>query len=137
MNRSASATWNGSLKDGNGKFSVQSGAFTDRKFSFRTRFENEPGTNPEELIAAAHAACFSMALSARLGDHGITPQAVETTCTISFENAALVRSLLKTTVRAPGADKKKIEEAASAAKTGCPISKVLKLDIALELVTIV
>lgn len=133
MKRSANATWNGGLKEGTGQFSVASGAIKDQKFSFRTRFEDAPGTNPEELIAAAHASCFSMALSAQLGERGITPEAVETACTITFENLTLTRSLLKTTVRARGADKGKVEEAAAAAKAGCPISKVLKLEIALEL----
>lgn len=133
MKRSASATWNGGLKDGRGSFSVQSGAFKDQSYTFRTRFEDAPGTNPEELIAAAHASCFSMALSAQLGERGITPEAVETTCKITFENLTLTKSVLRTTVKAKGADKAKVEEAAAAAKAGCPISKVLKLDIALEL----
>jgi len=133
MKRSANATWNGSLKDGQGIFSVASGAIKDQKVTFRTRFEDAPGTNPEELIAAAHASCFSMALSAQLGERGITPEAVETTCTITFENLTLTRSVLRTTVTARGAEKSKVEDAAAAAKAGCPISKALKLDIALEL----
>jgi lipoyl-dependent peroxiredoxin len=136
MERSANAVWNGDLKKGQGKFSVASGAFTDQKFSFRTRFESEPGTNPEELIAAAHAACFSMAFSAQLGERGITPEAVETTSRITFENLTLTKSALRTTVKAPGADKAKIEEAAAAAKSGCPISKVLKLEITLDLTVV-
>jgi osmotically inducible protein OsmC len=133
MKRNASATWNGGLKDGHGKFSVGSGVLKDVKYSFRTRFEDEPGTNPEELIAAAHASCFSMALSAQLGERGITPEAIDTTCAITFENGTLSKSALQTTVKARGADKAKVEEAAAAAKAGCPISKVLKLDIVLEL----
>ena len=133
MKRSANATWNGSLKEGRGSFSVQSGAIKDQEFSFRTRFEDAPGTNPEELIAAAHASCFSMALGAQLGERGITPEAIETTSTITFENLTLTKSVLKTSVKARGADKAKIEEAAAAAKAGCPISKVLKLEITLEL----
>lgn len=133
MKRSASAVWNGGLKEGAGRFSVASGAVKDMKYGFRTRFEDEPGTNPEELIAAAHASCFSMALSAQLGERGITPEAIETSCTITFENLTLSHSLLKTRVVARGADKAKVEEAAAAAKAGCPISKVLKLEIALEL----
>ncbi len=133
MKRSASAVWNGNLKDGQGRFSVESGVVKDLKYGFRTRFENEPGTNPEELIAAAHASCFSMALSAQLGERGITPQAIETSCAVTFENLTLTKSELTTTVKARGADKAKIEEAAAAAKAGCPISKVLKLDIALDL----
>ncbi len=133
MKRVAHAVWNGGLKDGHGTFRVESGAIEDQKVTFRTRFEDAPGTNPEELIAAAHASCFSMALSAQLGERGITPDAIETTCTITFENLTLTRSLLRTTVRARGADRAKVDEAAAAAKAGCPISKVLKLEIALEL----
>jgi lipoyl-dependent peroxiredoxin len=133
MKRSANATWTGSLKDGRGTFSVASGTIKDQKVTFRTRFEDAPGTNPEELIAAAHASCFSMAFSAQLGERGITPAAVDTTCTITFENLTLSRSQLKTKVTAPGAERAKIEEAAAAAKAGCPISKVLKLEIELDL----
>jgi osmotically inducible protein OsmC len=133
MRRSANATWKGGLKEGQGSFSVASGVIRDQKYGFRTRFEDAPGTNPEELIAAAHASCFSMALSGQLGERGITPDAIETTSTITFENLTLTRSALKTTVKARGADKAKVEEAAAAAKAGCPISKVLKLEIDLEL----
>ncbi len=133
MKRSAHATWNGGLKDGRGTFGVGSGTISNQVVTFRTRFEDAPGTNPEELIAAAHASCFSMALSSQLGQQGITPEAIETTCTITFENLTLTKSLLQTTVRAAGADAAKVREAADAAKAGCPISKVLKLDIELEL----
>jgi len=133
MKRSAKAVWNGSIKEGTGTFGTGSGAIRNQSYSFRTRFEDAPGTNPEELIAAAHASCFSMALSAQLAERGITPQSVETTSTITFENKTLTQSRLQTTVKAKGADRNKIDEAASAAKTGCPISKVLKLDITLEL----
>ena len=133
MNRSASAVWTGSIKEGGGSFSVLSGAIKDLKYSFKTRFEGAPGSNPEELIAAAHASCFSMALGAQLGDRGITPESIETTCDITFENLTLTKSALTTKVTARGVDKAKIEEAAAAAKAGCPISKVLKLDVALEL----
>lgn len=133
MKRTADAVWTGGLKDGTGTFGVGSEAFKDKKFSFKTRFEGEPGTNPEELIAAAHASCFSMALSAQLGERGITPSSVATSAAVTFENLTLTKSVLTTKVIAPGADKAKIEEAAAAAKEGCPISKVLKLEIALEL----
>jgi len=133
MKRTAKAVWNGGLKEGKGTFSVESGVIKDQKYSFRTRFEDAPGTNPEELIAAAHASCFSMALSGQLGERGITPEAIETSCAITLENLTLNRSVLTTTVRARGADRGKIEEAAAAAKAGCPISKVLKLEIVLEL----
>src|ERR1044071_415817 len=127
MERKASAVWKGGLKDGKGEFSATSGVFSHTPYSFRTRFEDAPGTNPEELIAAAHASCFSMALSAQLGERGIVPQSVETTSTITFENKTLTQSLLQTTVKAKGADRNKIDEAAAAAKAGCPISKVLNL----------
>jgi len=133
MKRSASATWNGGLKEGKGKFSVASNTIKDQNFNFRTRFEDSPGTNPEELIAAAHASCFSMALSNELGERGITPDSIETTCAITMENFTLTKSELDTTVRACGADKAKVEEAAAAAKAGCPISKVLNLKIELKL----
>lgn len=133
MNRSASAVWKGSIKEGGGTFNVQSGAIKDLKYSFKTRFEGAPGSNPEELIAAAHASCFSMAVDAQLAERGIVPDSIETTCDITFENLTLTKSALTTKVTARGADKAKIEEAAAAAKAGCPISKVLKLEIALEL----
>src|SRR4051794_20914210 len=108
MKRSAKAVWNGSIKEGSGTFGTDSGAIQNQKYSFRTRFEDAPGTNPEELIAAAHASCFSMAISAQLGERGITPQSVETTSVITFENMALTRSTLQTTIKASGADKKKV-----------------------------
>lgn len=133
MKRKAHATWTGGLKDGTGSFSVDSGTIRDQKVTFRTRFEDDPGTNPEELIAAAHSSCFSMALSAQLGERGITPEAIDTTCTVTFENLTLTRSVLETTVKAPGADRAKVEEAAAAAKIGCPISKVLNLEVELDL----
>jgi lipoyl-dependent peroxiredoxin len=133
MKRSANAVWKGSLREGTGTFSVASGALKDQKYSFRTRFEDAPGTNPEELIAAAHASCFSMALSSQLGERKITAESIDTSCTITFENLTLTKSVLSTRVKAPGADQAKVEEAAAAAKAGCPISKVLKLDVVLEL----
>lgn len=133
MKRSANAKWEGSIKEGKGTFAVASGAFAGMPYSFKTRFADAPGTNPEELVAAAHASCFSMALAAQLAERSITPDAIETTCDITFENKALTKSALTTKVTARGADKTKIEEAAAAAKAGCPISKVLKLEIALDL----
>jgi osmotically inducible protein OsmC len=133
MKRSANAKWEGSLKEGKGTFAIASGAIKDTPYSFKTRFESTPGANPEELIAAAHASCFSMAVSGQLGERGITPESIETVCDITFENLTLTRSVLTTTVTARGADKSKIEEAAAAAKAGCPIARVLKLEIALEL----
>jgi osmotically inducible protein OsmC len=133
MKRTAHAVWKGSLKEGGGTFSVGSGAIKDLTYSFKTRFEGTPGANPEELIGAAHASCFSMAVGAQLGERGIIPESIDTACEITFENLTLTRSVLTTQVVARGADPKKVEEAAQAAKAGCPISKVLKLDVVLEL----
>jgi osmotically inducible protein OsmC len=133
MLRKASAVWNGGLKDGSGTISSDSGILKNTKYSFKTRFEDEPGTNPEELIAAAHASCFTMALSAQLGERGITPESVTTTAAITFAELTLKKSELSTHVVAPGADKEKIEEAAAAAKEKCPISRVLNLEITLDL----
>ena len=133
MIRTASAVWNGGLKDGKGTISTQSGVLSETQYSFSTRFEDGIGTNPEELIAAAHAGCFTMALSAQLGERGITPESVSTTAAITMLSLVLTKSELTTTVVAPGADKTTIEEAAAAAKAGCPISKVLNLEISLDL----
>ena len=133
MTRSASAVWNGGLKDGSGTVSTQSAALSNMQYSFGTRFEDGVGVNPEELIAAAHASCFSMAFSAQLGERGISPVAVETTATVTMENLAITRSALSCTVSVPGADQAKVQEAAQAAKDGCPISKVLNTEITLDL----
>ena len=130
--RTSSAVWEGGLKAGKGRMKLGTAAW-EGPYGFTSRFGAGAGTNPEELIAAAHASCFSMALSAQLGERGITPEFVETNCSITFENLTLSKSLLETTVKAAGADKAKVEEAANAAKAGCPISKVLKLDIELAL----
>src|ERR1700757_2095224 len=111
MQRKASAVWKGGLKEGKGTISAPGGVLSNTPYSFTTRFEDAPGTNPEELIAAAHASCFSMALSAQLGERSIVPQSVETTCAITFENKTLTQSVLHTTVKAQGADRKQIEAA--------------------------
>lgn len=137
MKRKASAVWNGGLKEGRGVFSVGSKVIDGMKYDFGKRFGEDPGTNPEELIAASHAACFSMAFSAQLGERGIVPESIETTCAITMENLVLTRSELTTTVHAAGADKSKIDEAAAAAKGGCPISRVLNLEISLDLTVVV
>lgn len=133
MTRTAHAVWNGSLKEGKGTISTQSKGLSDTAYSFGTRFGDGVGVNPEELIAAAHASCFSMAFSAQLGERGITPESVDTTAAVTMENLTLTKSVLTTKVSAPGADRAKVEEAAQAAKEGCPISRVLKLDITLDL----
>lgn len=135
MKRKASAVWRGDLKGGKGAFSMGSGALNDTPYSFSTRFEEAPGTNPEELIAAAHAACFSMALSAQLGGMGITPQSVSTTATLTLDKTdagmTITEIHLDTVAKIPGGDEAKFEQAAHNAKTGCPISRVLNAKITL------
>ena len=134
MVRTSDAVWKGGLKEGKGTISTQSGGLKDTQYSFKTRFEDGVGVNPEELIAAAHASCFSMAFGAQLGERGITPQEVRTTSAVTMENLTLTKSALTTTVVAPGADEVKVREAADAAKVGCPISKALgALEITLDL----
>lgn len=136
MKRKASAVWNGGLKEGKGTFSVGSGVIDGVNYDFGKRFGDDHGTNPEELIAAAHAACFSMAFSAQLGERQIVPESIETTCAITMENLVLTSSVLTTTVRALGADRSLVEQAASAAKTGCPVSRVLNLEVSLDLTVV-
>ncbi len=137
MQSKASAVWTGSLKEGNGRISTGSGVLADVPYTFKTRFEGAKGTNPEELVAAAHSSCFSMALGAELGKAGITPQSIETNAVIVLEAEAqgfsVTESRLQTTVSAPGADKTTIEKAAAGAKENCPISKLLNAKISLEL----
>ncbi|MFI5303196.1 MAG: OsmC family protein [Nitrospiria bacterium] len=136
MNRKASAAWNGSLKEGNGTVSTPSGVLKNAQYSFGTRFENGSGTNPEELIAAAHAGCFSMALSAQLGNAGITPESIETTASLTMEKLeagfTITSIHLNTTAKIPGADKAKFETAANNAKAGCPISRLLNAKITMD-----
>ena len=136
MKRNASAVWRGGLKDGKGTVTTESGVLSSTPYNFRMRFENEKGTNPEELIAAAHAACFSMALSAQLGNAGMTADSIETTATVTLEKVgegfSVTSSHLKTAVKIPGADQAKFEKAANDAKAGCPISKLLNATITLD-----
>jgi lipoyl-dependent peroxiredoxin len=136
MKRSASAVWKGGLKDGRGTVSSSSGALSNVPYNFSMRFENEKGTNPEELIAAAHAACFSMALSLFLGNAGMTADSIDTTATVTLEKVGdaftVTASHLDTTVRIPNADKAKFQEAAEGAKAGCPISRLLNTKITLD-----
>jgi osmotically inducible protein OsmC len=137
MERHASAVWNGDLKAGKGTMTSQSGAFSDLPFSFDTRFGDTPGTNPEELVAAAHAGCFSMAFSNELAKAGLTPEEVATVATATLElvngGFEVTRMTLVTTARVPGAVVAQVEEIAAAAKAGCPISKLLSAEITLEL----
>jgi osmotically inducible protein OsmC len=136
MKRSASAEWKGGLKDGRGAVSTSSGVLSNVPYNFSMRFENETGTNPEELIAAAHAACFSMALSLFLGNAGLTAESINTTATVTLEKVGdaftVTASHLDTTVRIPNADKAKFQEAAEGAKAGCPISRLLNTKITLD-----
>jgi osmotically inducible protein OsmC len=133
MIRKASAVWNGSLKEGKGTISTDSGVLSKTQYSFSTRFENGAGTNPEELIAAAHAGCFSMALSAQLGSAGITPESIETTASVTLEKLdagfTITKVHLDVAARIPGVDPAAFELAAQNAKAGCPISKLLKAEI--------
>jgi lipoyl-dependent peroxiredoxin len=133
MQRKASAVWKGGLKDGKGTVSATSGVLSNTPYSFTTRFENAPGTNPEELLAAAHAACFSMALSAQLGNANLTPERINTTANLTLEKLesgwAITSIQLDVTAHVPKADTAAFQKAAEAAKSGCPVSKVLKADI--------
>ena len=136
MKRKASAVWNGGLKDGTGKISTDSGVLRDTQYSFGTRFENGVGTNPEELVAAAHAGCFSMALSGQLGAQGMTAESIRTSATVTFEKLdagwTITAVHLDVTAKIPNADRAKFETAAANAKTGCPISRLLKADITMD-----
>ena len=136
MKRTASAVWRGGLKDGKGTISSDSGVLKETQYSFSTRFENGAGTNPEELIAAAHAGCFSMAFSAELGKAGITPESIRTTATVTLDKTdagfTVTESHLDVTAKIPGADKSKALEIANAAKAGCPISRLLKANITMD-----
>jgi osmotically inducible protein OsmC len=130
MERTASAVWHGGLKDGKGSISTQSTTLRDTQYSFGTRFENGVGTNPEELIAAAHAGCFTMALSGQLGAAGLTAESLETTATVKLEKLdsgfAITAIHLVTKAKIPGAEKAAFDTAAANAKAGCPISKLFK-----------
>jgi osmotically inducible protein OsmC len=136
MERKASAVWKGSLKDGQGTVSSASGILSNTKYSFKTRFEDAPGTNPEELIAAAHAACFSMALSAQLGGANLTPESINTAATLSMEKLeagwTITAVHLDVTAKVPGATAETFNTAAANAKAGCPVSKVLNAKITLD-----
>lgn len=136
MKRKASATWRGGLKDGRGAISSDSGVLSETQYSFSTRFENGKGTNPEELLAAAHAGCFAMALSAQLGEAGITPEQLDVTATVTLgkdaTGFAITESHLDLNAHIPGAGKAAFDIAVNAAKTGCPVSKLFNTNITLE-----
>lgn len=136
INRSGSAVWTGGLKDGKGAITTQSGALTDYPYGFSSRFEGIAGSNPEELIAAAHAACFTMALSLILGEAGFKADRMETSAVVTLEQApdgfAITASALKLEASIPGIDQAKFDELAAKAETGCPVSKVLNAKITLD-----
>jgi lipoyl-dependent peroxiredoxin len=133
MKRKASAVWKGGLKDGKGTISTDSGVLSNAQYSFSTRFEEGKGTNPEELIAAAHAGCFSMALSGQLSTAGFTAESIETTAAVTLEKTEAGFTIttvdLNVTAKVPGADQKAFDTAANNAKAGCPISRLLKANI--------
>lgn len=135
MERKASATWWGTLKDGRGELSSESGALASTPYSVPTRFGDEKGSNPEELIGAAHAGCFSMALSGTLEDAGLDPKRIDTEASVRLEKVddgySITRVRLSTRVEAPGADPEAFEKAANEAKDGCPVSRVLDADVEL------
>lgn len=136
MKRKATAVWQGGLKEGQGLISTDSGILRDTQYSFATRFEQGRGTNPEELIAAAHAGCFSMALSLLLGKAGMTPERINTSATVTIEPSgdgfAITTVHLDVRARIPGIDQETFEKAAGDAKTGCPVSKVLNAEITMQ-----
>lgn len=133
MERTASAVWTGALKDGKGTISTQSGVLSSTPYSFTTRFEGTKGTNPEDLIAAAHAGCFTMALSAQLGTMNFTPQSLRATATLKFEKLdagwTISKIHLDVTGRVPGISPEAFQNAAQSAKANCPVSRVLKAEI--------
>ena len=135
MVRKASAVWKGNLKEGKGVVSTDSGVLSNSQYSFSTRFEDGKGTNPEELIAAAHAGCFAMALSGQLGNAGMTAESLEVTAAVTLEKTdagfTVTKSHLDLVARIPGADKAAFDTAAANAKAGCPISRLLKAEISL------
>ena len=136
MQRKGSAVWRGGLRDGQGSVSTESGVLSDTQYSFSTRFENGAGTNPEELIAAAHAGCFSMALSKQLEDAGTRADEIRTTAAVTLEKTdagfAITRVHLDVAARIPGGDAAAFETAANNAKAGCPVSRLLKAEITMD-----
>lgn len=136
MNRTASAHWTGDLKEGRGTISTQSGILKDTQYSFRTRFEDGVGTNPEELVGAAHAGCFTMALSSELGKAGMKADAIDTTATVTMDKLAAGPTItavhLDVKAKIPGADPQKFSDAANGAKNNCPISRLLNTNITMD-----
>lgn len=132
MIRTGTAVWNGSGKDGNGTVSTKTTVLNNAQYSYKSRFESGIGTNPEELIAAAHAGCFAMKLAFVLGAAGATPETLNTTCEISFENGVIAKSHLIVEAKVPGITNEQLQAAVKEAETNCPVSKVLNLQISSE-----
>ena len=136
MIKKAWAVWHGAIKDGGGSISTETGVLKEAPYGFKARFENGKGTNPEELIGAAHAACFSMALSLMLGEAGLTPERIETHADVTLEKVGgefeITASHLTASAKIPGADNAKFQEIANRTRTGCPVSKLLKARITME-----
>ena len=132
MKRSATANWKGTGKEGAGKLSTQSGVMKDTQYSYKTRFEDGIGTNPEELIAAAHAGCFTMKISFLLNAAGFTADSIDTTCSLILENGAITGSELEVKAKVPGIDNAKFQEVVTDAKTNCIISKLLNTNITMN-----
>lgn len=132
MKRTATAVWNGSGKDGNGSLTTQSATLNKAQYSYKSRFEEGVGTNPEELIAAAHAGCFSMKLSFVLGGAGFEPESIETASHIDLENGVIKSSHLVVKAKVPGITPEKFQESANDAKENCPVSKALNVTISME-----
>ncbi|MFT4533427.1 MAG: osmotically inducible protein OsmC [Saprospiraceae bacterium] len=129
IKRNATTLWKGSGKEGKGNVSVESGIFTEAPMAYGTRFKDDVGTNPEELIGAAHSACFSMALSFKLGEAGFTPDSIETKCIVSFEDGEVVNSHLNVSASVEGIEKSEFEKVVSDAAANCPISMLLQCKI--------
>jgi osmotically inducible protein OsmC len=132
MKRTATAVWNGSGKDGSGNLTTQSTTLNKTQYSYKSRFEQGVGTNPEELVAAAHAGCFAMKLSFVLGAAGFTPESLEATATVSLDDGSITSSNIVLKAKVPGIDEAKFKECADDAKANCPISKLLNTNISLE-----
>lgn len=132
MRRKATAVWNGSGKEGNGHLTTASTVLNKSQYSYSSRFEEGIGTNPEELMAAAHAGCFSMKLSFVLGAAGFTPEEIHTDCVITLENGVITKSELTTQAKVPGIDNAKFQECAADAKANCPVSKAYSFEITLD-----
>jgi osmotically inducible protein OsmC len=132
MNRHATAVWHGTGKDGSGDLTTQSNVLNKVQYSYKSRFEEGIGTNPEELIAAAHAGCFTMKLTFGLNAAGFTPEQISTQCDITLADGAITKSQLKITAKVPGIDQQKFDECAQDAKENCPVSKLLNTEISME-----